>query len=74
MGKGRVDQHCNPLDMLSRWKGMETPYRSSSASDLPLWICFPVGREWKLRLQRIEMALLITLDMLSRWKGMETEF
>ena len=39
-----------------------------------LWICFPVGREWKQRVFREFCCELPTLDMLSRWKGMETRY
>ena len=56
-------QGHRPLDMLSRLKGMETiipidTYRL--ANFLLLWICFPVGREWK-RIGRIGFQCLYQL-------------
>ena len=37
-----------------------------------LWICFPVWREWKRRIDHHRLVLTKTLDMLSRLKGIET--
>ena len=40
----------HPLDMLSRWKGMETAdFGGIGNPSASLWICFPVWREWKLK-------------------------
>ena len=66
--------HYPTLDMLSRLKGMETllPRQRHTLGRL-LWICFPVGREWKLSYQGTFHKLDCPLDMLSRLKGMETQ-
>ena len=91
-----------PLDMLSRWKGMETRWLKQDAdcylvfgyafplegngntnsSDIEqrpcfLWICFPVGREWKpvlsdAQTSALPFTLWICFPVGREWKRMCT--
>ena len=55
----RIHVRDDTLDMLSRWKGMETHIKSTfDGSTGRLWICFPVGREWKPVLKGLNSVIL----------------
>ena len=73
----RSQSNClnRSLDMLSRWKGMETDIDISSFGSTHKTL--DMLSRWKgmetLRLHCMWWRCRFSLDMLSRWKGMETQ-